>query len=91
MFASGAVFLSTHDYSDRYKTGINIAQPLLETIQNIGPYNVIQVIIDNAANCKEGGAIIEDKYPNIFSLGYLVHTLNLLMHDIFKMKDPSYR
>ena len=31
--ASGAVFLSAHDYSDRYKTGINIAQPLLDTIQ----------------------------------------------------------
>ena len=48
--ASGVVFLSAHDYSDRYKTGINIAQPLLETIQKIGPYNVIQVITDNAAN-----------------------------------------
>ena len=50
--ASGAVFLSAHDYSDCYKISINIAQPLLETIQNIGPYNVIKVITDNAANCK---------------------------------------
>ena len=88
---SGAVFLSAHDYSDRYKTGINIAQPLLETIQTIGPYNVIQVITDNVANCKATGAIIEDKYPNIFWSGCLLHTLNLLMHDIVKMKDPSYR
>ena len=32
VFASGAVYLSAHDYSDRYKTGINIAQPLSETI-----------------------------------------------------------
>ena len=87
---SGAVFLSAHDYSDCYKTGINIAQPLLDTIQTIGPYNVIQVIIDNAANCK-ASAIIEDKYPNIFWSRCLVHTLNLLMHDIVKMKDPSYQ
>ena len=86
--ASGAVFLSAHDYSDRYKTGINIAQPLLETIQTIGPYNVIQVITDNVANCKVAGAIIEDKYPNIFWSRCLVHTLNLLMHDIVKMKGP---
>jgi hypothetical protein len=49
--ASGAVFLSAHDYSDRYKTGINIADALLKTIQEIGPYNVIQVITDNLANC----------------------------------------
>ena len=32
VFASGAVFLSTHDYLDCYKPSINIAQPLLETI-----------------------------------------------------------
>ena len=89
--ASGAVFLLAHDYSDRYKTGINIAQPLFDTIQTIGPYNVIQVITDNAANCKAVGAIIEDKYTNIFWSGCLVHTLNLLMHDIVKMKEPSYR
>ena len=74
---SGAVFLSAHDYSDRYKTGINIAKPLLDTIQTIGPYNVIQVITNNAANCKATGAIIEDKYPNIFWSRCLVHTLNL--------------
>ena len=89
--ASGAVFLSTHDYSDCYKPSINIAQPLLETIQTIGPYNVIQVITGNAANCKAVGAIIEDKYPNIFWSRCLVHTLNLLMHGIVKMKDPSYQ
>ena len=52
--ASGVVFLSTHDYSDRYKTDINIAQPSLETIQTIGPYNAIQFILDKAPNCKAG-------------------------------------
>ena len=91
VFVSGEVFLSAHAYSNLYKTGINIAQPLLETIQTIGPCNVIQVITDNAANCKAAGAIIEDKYPKISWSGCLVHTLNLLMHDIVKMKDPSYR
>ena len=87
---SGAIFLSNHDYSDCYKPIINIAQPLLETIQTIGPYNVILVITNIVANCKATRAIIEDKYPNIFWSGCLVHTLNLLMHDIVKMKDPSY-
>jgi hypothetical protein len=50
--ASGAVFLSAHDYLDHYKTSINIAEPLIKTIQEIGLYNVIQVITDNVANCK---------------------------------------
>ena len=44
----------------------------------------------NVANCKAARAIIEDKYPNIFWSGCLVHILNLLMHDIVNMKDPSY-
>jgi hypothetical protein len=35
--ASGVVFLSTHDYSDRYKICINIADALIKTIQEIGP------------------------------------------------------
>ena len=42
---------------------MNIAEFLLKTIETIGPYNVIQVITDHAANCKAARAIIEDKYP----------------------------
>jgi hypothetical protein len=87
---SGAVFLSAHDYSNRYNTGINIAKALIKTIQEIGPYNVIQAITDNVANCKATIAIIEDKYPNIFWSRCLVHTM-LLMHDMIKMKDHDYR
>ena len=63
--ASRAVFLSTHDYLDKFKTDMNIAELLLKNIETIGPYNVIQVITDNVANCKATRAIIEDKYPNI--------------------------
>jgi hypothetical protein len=35
--SSVALFLSTHDYSDRYTIGINIAYALIKTIQEIGP------------------------------------------------------
>ena len=86
---NGPIFLTAHDYSDKFKTAINIAEALLETIDRIGPYNVIQVITDNAANCRAAGAIIEDKYPNIFWSGCLVHTLNLLLHDIVKNKNDN--
>ena len=80
-----------HDYSDRLKTAINITEALIKTIESIGPYNVVQVITDNAANCKVAGAIIEDRYPNIFWFECLVHTLNFLMHDIIKMKENNYK
>ena len=65
MSASGAIFLSSHDYLARFKTDINIAEALIKTIESIGPYNVFQVTNDNAANCKVAEAIIEDRYPNI--------------------------
>ena len=64
--ATGAVFLLAHDYSDKFKTGINIAKLLLKNIEAIGPYNVIQGITDNAGNSKATRAIIEDKYTNAF-------------------------
>jgi hypothetical protein len=35
--ASGAVFLSTHDYLNHYKRCINIVDALIKTIQEIGP------------------------------------------------------
>ena len=89
--SSGAVFLLSHDYLDRFKIDINIAEALINTIESNGPYNVIQVITDNAVNCKAAGAIIEDRYLNIFLSGCLVHTLNLLMHDIIKMKENDYK
>ena len=42
-------------------------------------------------NCKVAGEIIEDKYPNIFGSGCLVHTMNFLMHAIIKNKQPQYK
>jgi hypothetical protein len=33
--ASGLVFPLVHDYSDHYKFGINIAKPLIKTIQEL--------------------------------------------------------
>ena len=88
---TGEIFLLAHDYLDKFKTGMNIAKLLLKNIEAIGPYNVIQVITDNVANCMAAGAIIEDKYPNIFWSGCMVHTLNHLMHEIIKLKENEYK
>jgi hypothetical protein len=84
------IFLSSHDYSNHYKTSIYIAEALIKTIQEIWPYNVIQVITINVVNCKAAEAIIQDRYPNIFWSRCLVHTMNLLRHDIINMKDHDY-
>ncbi|GFY93295.1 hypothetical protein Acr_08g0016910 [Actinidia rufa] len=55
----GAMFLYAEDYSGVEKSGINIAKLLLQAIDEVGPSNVVQVLTDNAANCKVAGKEIE--------------------------------
>eukprot|EP00253_Pinus_taeda_P014544 PITA_14544 len=88
--SSGVVFITCHDSSSITASAQNIANLLLKSIKDVGPNNVVQVIIDNAANCKATGKIIEHTYPHIFWSGCPVHTLNLLMHDIVKHKECGW-
>lgn len=46
----------------------------------MGDENVVQVITDNALNCKDMGQLIEAKYPNIVWTPYVVHALNLALN-----------
>ena len=43
-----------------------IADLLINTIQEIGPQKVVQVITDNAAACKATRHIVESKFQHIF-------------------------
>jgi hypothetical protein len=88
--STGAMFLGAHDSSSVMASSQNIADILLKTIDEVGPTNLIQVITDNPTNCKGAGKIIERKYTHIFWSGCLVHTLNLLMHDIIKHKECTW-
>jgi hypothetical protein len=86
-FATGAIFLAAHYSSSIISSSQNISDLLLKRINDVGPSNVILVITNNAANCKGAGKIIERVHPHIFWFGCLVHTLNLLMHDIVKHRE----
>ncbi|GFY88715.1 hypothetical protein Acr_06g0006550 [Actinidia rufa] len=85
-----AIFLNGHDVSAVEKTGANIAELLLKAIDFVGPSNVVQVVTDNASNCKSAGGIIKRKRPHIFWSGCLAHTLNLLMKDTAKYKTTNF-
>ncbi|KAG5542097.1 hypothetical protein RHGRI_021826 [Rhododendron griersonianum] len=89
VFGGKAIFINGHDVSSVEKNATNIAKLLFKAIDYVGPSNVIQVVTDNAANCKAAGAIIQRKYNHIFWFGCLAHTLNLLMKDIAKCEHPS--
>ncbi|KAL6511649.1 hypothetical protein OROGR_021246 [Orobanche gracilis] len=55
----GSMFLYAEDFSDVEKTGKEISNFLLKAIDEVGSSNVLQVITDNAANCKAAGKEIE--------------------------------
>ncbi|KAL4297483.1 hypothetical protein GQ457_12G000270 [Hibiscus cannabinus] len=59
--SSGSMFMYAKDFTGQEKTGANIAEFLLESIEEVGSSNVLQVITDNAANCKSSGKEIEKK------------------------------
>ncbi|XP_077245333.1 uncharacterized protein LOC143885176 [Tasmannia lanceolata] len=87
----GSMFLYAHDFSAVEKSGKNISDFLLTAIEGIGPSNVVQVITDNAANCKAAGQEVEQAYKHIFWSPCMVHTLNLIFKDLarefFWMKE----
>ncbi|KAI3768637.1 hypothetical protein L2E82_19467 [Cichorium intybus] len=64
------------------KTEPAIAEYLLEAIESIGPNNVLQVVTDNAANCKAAGKEVEKVHKHIFWSPCCVHTLNLIFKDL---------
>ena len=59
-----------------------ITDLLINTIQEIGPQKVVQVIIDNAVACKAAWHIVEAKFRHIFWTPCVVHTLNLALNNI---------
>lgn len=84
---SGPIFLKCENTEGKVKTKEYIVGLLVEVIEKVGPKNVVQVITDNAANCKAAGLIVEAKYKNIFWTPCVVHTLNLALKNICAPKN----
>ena len=83
----GATFMYAEAFSGIEKTGVEIAKFLRQAIEEIGPSSVIQVVTDNAANCKAAGWEIQKVYKHIFWSPCCVHSLNLIFKDMAKQFD----
>lgn len=51
-------------------------------INEVGHKNVVQIITDNASNCKAAGEIIESTFPHIYWTACVFYTLNLALKNI---------
>ncbi|KAH7424361.1 hypothetical protein KP509_11G004300 [Ceratopteris richardii] len=81
----GAVFLKSVDTSGHVKSGEFIFQHLKKVILDVGPTNVVQVCMDNAANCIRVGEMVEKEWPTIMFTRCACHCLDLLFEDIGKI------
>jgi Protein of unknown function (DUF 659) len=82
--AKGAKFVDAINTEGQQKTAEYIAEQLEAGIELVGPEFVVQVLTDNAANCKAAGAIIMAKYPGMFWSPCVAHVCDLALEDIFK-------
>ncbi|KAH1228527.1 hypothetical protein GmHk_10G028505 [Glycine max] len=81
----GPMFLKAIDGSKEYKDKHYMFDLLKDVIKEVGPQNVVQVIIDNAPL----GYLIEAEFPNIFWTPCVVHTLNLGVKNICAAKNVN--
>ena len=78
------------------RDGVFIAEGLIEVIEELGPKNVLHVVLDGASNNEVAREMLEHKYPHISMSHCLLHVCNLFFGDlrdipeiaeIFEIKD----
>ena len=86
----GECFVKAVDSSGEIKSGAYIASIISDVIDEIGEKNVLQVVMDNAANCRAVGRILEHHYPRLYASGCNTHSLNLVLQDWYKSNDTEW-
>lgn len=79
------------DFLNLEKTRKAIAEYLLKAIDEVGASNVLQVVTDNATNCKAAGKEIEKVHKHILWSPCVVHTLNLIFKDFVSSLSMDVR
>ncbi|XP_010444948.1 PREDICTED: uncharacterized protein LOC104727550 [Camelina sativa] len=76
------LFMKAVDCAREVKDKFFISNLMKEVINEVGHQKIVQIITDNAANCKAAGEIIECTYPHIYWAPCVVHTRNLALKNI---------
>ncbi|GJN06044.1 hypothetical protein PR202_ga23729 [Eleusine coracana subsp. coracana] len=90
IFGNSAMFLRADNCEGEVKTKEYIVEKLESIIEEMGRHNIVQIITDNAANCKGASLLIEAEYDNIFWTPCVVHILNLALKSICEPKTPRH-
>ena len=82
MSPKGAIFFRAIDCEGQVKDSQFISRIVIEAIEMVDSDNVVQVVRDNAKNCRRASALVESRYDHIFWTPCTVHSLNLVMQQI---------
>ena len=85
----GSMFVKAIDASGNTKDAEYVANLFVQTINDLGEANVVQIVTDNASNYKAAGLTIEAKYPHVFWTPCVVHSLNLALKSICEPREKS--
>jgi hypothetical protein len=85
----GPMFLRSINTEGEVKSKEYIRDKLCEIIEAVGPANVVQVITDNASNCRGAGLLVQERYSHIFWTPCVVHTLNLALKSIGSARNED--
>jgi hypothetical protein len=81
------IFLRAIKCEGKYEDENFLADLIMETIAEVGPQNVVQVITNNAPVCRAAGMLVEEQYPHIFWTPCVVEIINLVIKNICEAKD----
>ena len=83
----GPMFLKAVNCFGQVKDKFFIVNLMKEEIDEVGHQNMVQIVTDNATNCKGVGEIIESMHPHIYLTPCVVHTLNHALKNIYAAKN----
>ncbi|KAH1232510.1 hypothetical protein GmHk_09G025143 [Glycine max] len=86
---NGPMFLKAIDCSNEIKEKDSIAKHMREVIMEVGPSNIVQIVMDNATIFKAAGLIIKAQFPSLYWTPCVVHTLNLALKNICATKNTE--
>jgi hypothetical protein len=80
----GTMFIKSVDASAHVKDATLLCELLDGFIQEVGPQNVVQVIMNNAANYVVVGRLLMLRYPTLFWTPCAAHCIDLILEDMEK-------
>ncbi|OVA01679.1 zinc finger protein [Macleaya cordata] len=80
----GAVFLKSFERSEQKKIELFLGDMLVSVIDEIGPENVVQIVVNSASYYEYDNDLIMRRYPHIYKTQCAANEIQVLLKDFYK-------